>query len=33
MQATPTTWRVLLESGWQGDPKLKVLVGGEALLG
>ncbi len=31
MQATPTTWRVLLESGWQGDPKLKVLVGGEAL--
>ncbi len=31
MQATPTTWRVLLESGWEGDPKLKVLVGGEAL--
>jgi amino acid adenylation domain-containing protein len=31
MQATPTTWRVLLDSGWQGDPKLKVLVGGEAL--
>ncbi len=31
MQATPTTWRVLLESGWQGDPGLKVLVGGEAL--
>ena len=27
----PTTWRVLLESGWQGDPNLKVLVGGEAL--
>ena len=21
MQATPTTWRVLLESGWEGDPK------------
>ena len=21
MQATPTTWRVLLESGWQGDPE------------
>jgi amino acid adenylation domain-containing protein len=32
MQATPTTWRVLLESGWEGDPSLKVLVGGEALL-
>ena len=31
MQATPTTWRVLLESGWKGDSKLKVLVGGEAL--
>ena len=31
MQATPTTWRVLLESGWQGSPNLKVLVGGEAL--
>jgi len=31
MQATPTTWRVLFESGWDGNPKLKVLVGGEAL--
>ena len=31
MQATPTTWRLLLESGWKGDPNLKVLVGGEAL--
>ena len=31
MQATPTTWRMLLESGWAGDSKLKVLVGGEAL--
>ena len=31
MQATPTTWRMLLESGWAGDRKLKVLVGGEAL--
>jgi amino acid adenylation domain-containing protein len=31
MQATPTTWRVLFESGWEGDAKLKVLVGGEAL--
>ena len=31
MQATPTTWRVLMESGWKGDRNLKVLVGGEAL--
>ena len=31
MQATPTTWRMLLESGWEGDGNLKVLVGGEAL--
>ena len=31
MQATPATWRLLFESGWQGDRDLKVLVGGEAL--
>jgi len=31
MQATPATWRLLLESGWKGDRELKVLVGGEAL--
>ncbi len=31
MQATPATWRVLLESGWQGDARLKALCGGEAL--
>ncbi|HVR97728.1 MAG TPA: amino acid adenylation domain-containing protein, partial [Thermoanaerobaculia bacterium] len=31
MQATPATWRLLLESGWQGDPGLKALCGGEAL--
>src|SRR5581483_8011551 len=31
MQATPATWRILFESGWAGDRKLKVLVGGEAL--
>jgi amino acid adenylation domain-containing protein len=31
MQATPATWRLLLESGWTGDPKLRVLCGGEAL--
>ena len=31
MQATPATWRLLLEAGWSGDAKLKVLCGGEAL--
>ncbi|MCK4897841.1 MAG: amino acid adenylation domain-containing protein, partial [Anaerolineales bacterium] len=31
MQATPATWRLLIESGWQGNPQLKSLCGGEAL--
>lgn len=31
MQATPATWRLLLAAGWQGEPELKVLCGGEAL--
>jgi len=31
MQATPATWRMLLESGWKGRKGLKVLCGGEAL--
>ena len=31
MQATPATWRMLLESGWRGRPGLKVLCGGEAM--
>jgi len=31
MQATPSTWRLLTLAGWQGDPRLRVLVGGEAL--
>ncbi len=40
MQATPATWRLLVEAGWAGagegaagagDSKLKVLCGGEAL--
>ena len=30
MQATPSTWRLLLESGWEGNPNLKILCGGEA---
>jgi amino acid adenylation domain-containing protein len=31
MQATPATWRLLLEAGWQGSRDLKILCGGEAL--
>ena len=31
LQATPSTWRVLIDAGWNGDPKLKALCGGEAL--
>jgi len=31
MQATPATWRMLIEAGWQGDSQLRVLCGGEAL--
>lgn len=31
MQATPATWRLLLDSNWQGSPSLKILCGGEAL--
>ncbi len=31
MQATPVTWRLLLDSGWRGTPGLKILCGGEAL--
>jgi amino acid adenylation domain-containing protein len=30
MQATPTTWRLLLAANWTGSPKLKALCGGEA---
>ena len=31
MQATPATWRLLLEAGWKGSPALKILCGGEAF--
>ncbi|HVT93824.1 MAG TPA: amino acid adenylation domain-containing protein [Bryobacteraceae bacterium] len=32
MQATPSTWRMLIEAGWSaGEGNLKVLCGGEAL--
>ena len=33
MQATPATWRMLVESGWGGRVGLKMLCGGEALPG
>ncbi|WP_256871845.1 non-ribosomal peptide synthetase [Nostoc sp. TCL26-01] len=31
MQATPATWRMLLNAGWCGNSHLKILCGGEAL--
>jgi nonribosomal peptide synthetase DhbF len=31
VQATPITWRILLESGWPGSPDLTVLCGGDRL--
>ncbi len=31
MQATPLTWRMLVETGWQGTPTLKAITGGEPL--
>jgi surfactin family lipopeptide synthetase A len=31
MQATPVTWRMLIEAGWKGTPNLKILCGGEAI--
>ncbi|GHO60113.1 hypothetical protein KSB_85880 [Ktedonobacter robiniae] len=31
MQATPTTWRLLLGAGWRGEERLKMLCGGEVL--
>jgi len=31
MQATPATWRMLIQSGWKGDPTLVALAGGEAV--
>jgi len=31
LQATPATWRILLDAGWTGSPNLKALIGGEAL--
>jgi amino acid adenylation domain-containing protein len=31
MQATPSTWQMLLGAGWSGDPRLEILCGGEIL--
>ncbi len=31
MQATPSTWRLLLTAGWEGSKNFKVLCGGEAF--
>ncbi|KOP26732.1 peptide synthetase [Hapalosiphon sp. MRB220] len=31
MQATPATWRMLLDTDWEGNAQLKILCGGEAL--
>jgi len=31
MQATPATWRLLLDAGWRGSPDMKILCGGEAM--
>ncbi|MFJ2743702.1 amino acid adenylation domain-containing protein [Streptomyces sp. NPDC087440] len=31
MQATPSTWRMLLDAGWPGRPGLRGLICGEAL--
>ena len=31
MQATPATWRLLIDAGWKGDDAFKALIGGEAL--
>jgi amino acid adenylation domain-containing protein len=31
MQATPSTWRMLVDAGWQGQPAFRALIGGESL--
>ncbi|MDM0116965.1 amino acid adenylation domain-containing protein [Variovorax sp. J22R133] len=31
MQATPSTWRLLIDAGWMGGPAFKALIGGESL--
>jgi amino acid adenylation domain-containing protein len=31
MQATPSSWRLLLAAGWEGNSELKILCGGESM--
>ncbi|HJQ98080.1 MAG TPA: non-ribosomal peptide synthetase, partial [Candidatus Polarisedimenticolaceae bacterium] len=31
IQATPSTWRMLIEAGWRGSPEIKALSAGEPL--
>ena len=31
MQATPSTWRMLIDSGWHGSQEFQILCGGESL--
>jgi amino acid adenylation domain-containing protein len=31
VQATPTTWQMLVDAGWKGGEQLKIVCGGEAL--
>ncbi|MCB1205280.1 MAG: amino acid adenylation domain-containing protein [Verrucomicrobiae bacterium] len=31
MQATPATWQMLLDSGWEGRSNLRIFCGGEAM--
>ncbi|MBI5914993.1 MAG: amino acid adenylation domain-containing protein, partial [Bacteroidetes bacterium] len=31
MQATPTTWKILMLAGWQGDKNLTAVAGGEGF--
>ena len=31
LQATPATWRMLLDSGWTGSSQMKILCGGEPM--
>ena len=33
LQATPSTWEMLLAVGWKGNKRLKALCGGEAVSG
>lgn len=31
VQATPASWRMLIDAGWRGDRRIKALCGGEAI--